>query len=199
MNPTSADFENDHLLFEKAINSGEYKHLLKTINGCIKVFILGNGGMMDISSHGAADMSRLIPGKAFRSFNDAGYLTSNANDYGFENSFTEWLKSTIIGIENPDLTLIIGLSCSGNSANVINAFDLCNANGFNTFLISGVKSTKKPTITGELCFDCKYFHTTEVLTMKLFYDIVYKLGFHCPDIAGENKRKGYEIPSGLMS
>lgn len=184
-----ADFENDHIKFEKSIKSDDYFRLLKKIEKNRKIFILGNGGLMDISSHGAADLSRLIPGKSFRAFNDCGYLTSNGNDFGFESIFTKWLNDTILNIENKNEVLIIGLSCSGNSSNVINALQWGEDNGYATFLISGVKSIKKPESVDELTFDCKYFHTTEILTMKLFYDIVYKNGSHCPDIAGEIKRK----------
>jgi phosphoheptose isomerase len=187
------DFEKDHLLFEKARNSNEYKKLISLVKKCKKVFILGNGGMMDVSSHAAADLSRLVPNKAFYCFNNAGFLTSNANDFGFNKSFTKWLQSTVEGIEEPKTTLLLGLSCSGNSENIMQAFDwaLNSMPGtpFNSFLISGVKSVKKPKSVGELVLGTKYFHTTEILVMKLVYDIVYKLGHHCPDIAGEIERK----------
>lgn len=183
------DFENDHKLFNKAKESAEYASLLSIVAKCKKIFIIGNGGLMDISSHGAADLSRLIPGKAFRAFNDAGFLTSNANDFGFDNSFTKWLQTTVQGIEVPETTLILGLSCSGNSKNVIKTLTWSKENDFNAFLISGVKSAELPSDIGELTFGVKYFHTNEVLTMKLFYDIVYRLGHHCPDIAGEIERK----------
>lgn len=184
-----ANFENDHLLLKKAIASKNYKHLLKLIKRCTHIFLLGNGGLMDISSHAAADLSRLVPGKSFRAFNDAGFLTSNANDWGFENSFTKWLQTTVDGIEIPATTLILGLSCSGNSANIVSSLGWSKEKGFLTFLIDGVKSTKLPKGIGELTFGCKYFHTNEVLTMKLVYDIVHKLGHHCPTIAAEAKRK----------
>lgn len=190
-----ADFENDHLLYEAAINSQPYQVLLRKIERCKKIFLLGNGGLMDVSSHGAADLSRLVPGKVFRSFNDAGFMSSNSNDFGWENSFVIWLEKTVFDIENKRDTLIIGLSCSGNSANVIRALNVAQENQYDTFLITGAKSTKKSNRTDELSFGCNFFHTTEVLTMKLFYDIVHKLGHHCPAINEEIKRKeGYFNP-----
>jgi len=189
-----ADFENDHFLFKKAKASKEYQHLLKLVKKCKKVFILGNGGLMDISAHGAADLSRLVPGKSFTAFNDAGFLTSNANDFGFDNIFTKWLQTKVHGIENPKETLILGLSCSGNSKNVLSTLAWGKTAGFNVFLIDGVKSTRLEKGIGELTFGCGYFHTNEVLTMKLFYDIVYKMGHHCPNIAGEIKRKAADKP-----
>ncbi len=184
------DFEKDHLLFEKARASVEYKNLLALIKKCTKVLIIGNGGMMDVSSHAAADLSRLIDGKAFTAFNDAGFITSSANDFGFDHIFTKWLQTRVVGIEDPKTTLILGLSCSGNSTNIVSTLTWAHATeGFNAFLISGAKSKTLPKSIGDLCFGCKYFHTTEVLTMKLIYDIVHKLGHHCPDIAGEIERK----------
>lgn len=199
------DFEKDHLLFERARGSKEYKKLVSLIRKCQKILIIGNGGLMDVSSHGAADLSRLIPGKSFYCFNNAGFLTSNANDFGFEVAFTRWLQTTVYGIENPATTLILGLSCSGNSANVLNALHWAQnpvgleniktggaavpGGKYHSFLISGIKSTAISKGIPELALGTRYFHTTEILVMKLFYDIVYKLGHHCPDIAGEINRK----------
>ncbi len=187
-----ADFENDHLIFERAKKSAAYKTLVQKIKRCKKIFIIGNGGLMDVSAHGAADLSRLIPGKVFTAFNSPGFMTSNANDYGFENMFVKWLEITVDKIEDPATTLLIGLSCSGNSANITQALTWAFLRSYNTFLISGAKSKNLPKLLPELCFGCKNFHTTEVLTMKLFYDIVYKTGNHCPDIAGEVKRKWHK-------
>lgn len=184
-----ADFENDHLIFNRVRKTAAYKNLVRSIKKCRKIFLIGNGGLMDVSAHAAADLSRLIPGKAFYAFNSPGFMTSNANDHGFDSMFVKWLEITVDKIEDPATTLLIGLSCSGNSPNVLNALRWAAHRGYNTFLISGAPTRDELKKVPKLCFGCKNFHTTEVLTMKLFYDIVYKTGNHCPDIAGEVKRK----------
>ena len=67
----------------------------------------------------ACDMSRLISNKSFFSFDSVGFITSNANDYGFDNIFTRWME-TIALAQDYDSTMVIGLSCSGRSKNVLN-------------------------------------------------------------------------------
>jgi phosphoheptose isomerase len=186
----TVDFEKDHLLFEKALASPQYKKLISLVKKCKRIYLIGNGGLMDVSAHAAADLSRLVPNKVFRAFDSAGFLTSNANDFGFNQAFMRWMETTSIGIDNPGTTLVIGLSCSGNSANIIDALIYMEDKGYNIFLISGQNcssvaiSSKK-----ELCYGTQYFHTTEVLVMKTMYDIVHKLGHHCPTIAAEQTRK----------
>lgn len=193
INTKSVDFENDHLIFNKARKSPEYKKLISIMKKCTKIYIIGNGGLMDVSSHAAADLSRLVPGKSFYSFNNAGFLTSNANDFGFDSAFTKWLQVSVADIENPATTLVIGLSCSGSSENIIQALQWISNQGkrqkYNTYLISGVKYNQKLKKTGQLSLGTKYFHTTEVVIMKLFYDIVYKLGGFCPTIQMQQANK----------
>ena len=42
--------------------------------------------------------------------------------------------------------------------------------------------------------DCKYFHTVEVLTLILFYDLIHACGAQCPSIKDEVVRKGTSQP-----
>ena len=112
------DFENIEQRCIDAIDSDEYRTLASKLNKAKKVFLLGNGGLHFVASHMATDLSRLIPDKAVYSFDSVGFITSNANDHGFEMLFTRWLE-TMASIENPEDCLVIGMSCSGNSSNVI--------------------------------------------------------------------------------
>ena len=43
----------------------------------------------------ACDMTRLIPMKTFHSFESVGFITSNANDYGYDNLFQRWLETIV--------------------------------------------------------------------------------------------------------
>lgn len=179
--------------YKSAISSVEYSVLANKISNAKKIFIIGNGGLMDVSSHGSADLSRLIPNKSFYSFNNAGFITSNANDHGYNNVFLKWLDATVYRIENPYDTLIIGLSCSGNSENICRALNVMHDRKYDTFLLSGQKSVKLNNEITELCLGVKYFHTCEIICMMLFYSIVYQTGNHCPDINTEIKRKSGKI------
>tara|TARA_R110002012_G_scaffold238264_4_gene412069 strand:+ start:7666 stop:8250 length:585 start_codon:yes stop_codon:yes gene_type:complete len=181
------DFENIEQRCIDAIDSDEYKTLASKLNKAKKVFLLGNGGLHFVASHMATDLSRLIPDKAVYSFDSVGFITSNANDHGFEMLFTRWLE-TIASVENPEDCLIIGLSCSGNSSNVINALHWADDNNMDTFMISGQKSEILRTEMSELSFECDYFHTVEVMCMILFYDLIHQTDNKCPSIRGEKNR-----------
>jgi hypothetical protein len=45
-----------------------------------------------------------------------------------------------------------------------------------------------------IVLDCKYFHTVEVLTLILFYDLIHACGAECPSISDEVIRKGTSLP-----
>ena len=181
------DFENIEEKCNKVSEKEEYSKMVEMLNNASRVFLIGNGGLHYVASHMATDLSRLIPDKSVYSFDSVGFITSNANDHGFEHMFTRWLE-TIALIEKPEECLVIGLSCSGNSANVINALHWSEEKGFGNFLISGQKSQNLKEGMNELTFDCDYFHTVEVASMMLFYDLIHRVGSRCPSIGQEKIR-----------
>ena len=181
------DFENIETRLTEKAATDEYKILIDKVNKAKKIFLIGNGGLHYVASHMATDLSRLIPDKAVFSFDSVGFITSNANDHGYENLFARWLE-TVAGVEDPDAVLVIGLSCSGNSANVVNGLHWAADNNFDTFMISGETSDHLRDDIDELSLHCNYFHTVEVMTMMLFYDLIHRTGNHCPSIRQEKIR-----------
>jgi len=95
------DFENIQQRCEDVVASPSYAILADKVRKATKIFVLGNGGLHYVASHMATDLSRLIPDKSVYSFDSVGFITSNANDHGFEHLFVKWLE-TIALIENPD-------------------------------------------------------------------------------------------------
>jgi D-sedoheptulose 7-phosphate isomerase len=87
-----------------------------------QVFTLGNGGSASTASHMAADIGKNTVGPhmgRFRvlSLNDnMATMTAIANDLGYENVFGEQLRNLV----RPG-DLVIAISASGNSPNVLNA------------------------------------------------------------------------------
>jgi phosphoheptose isomerase len=181
------DFENIEEKCEEAVSKPEHAKLVDMLADAKRVFLIGNGGLHYVASHMATDLSRLIQEKSVYSFDSVGFITSNANDHGFEHMFTRWLE-TIALVEDPSECLVIGLSCSGNSANVVNALHWGEEQGFGTFLISGQKSQALNEGMNELSFECDYFHTVEVASMMLFYDLIHRVGSRCPSINQEKVR-----------
>lgn len=86
-----------------------------------RVYLIGNGGSYANAIHIANDL--IACGiKAYTL--DAATLTASANDYGYENIFARWLNA--VG-ENGDL--LIALSGSGKSLNILKALNAANLIG----------------------------------------------------------------------
>ncbi|KAA6185092.1 SIS domain-containing protein [Thiohalocapsa marina] len=88
-----------------------------------RVFWMGNGGSAADSQHLAAELvgrfERERPGLASIALTtDSSILTSVSNDYGFDSVFTRQVEALC----RPG-DLLVGLSTSGNSANVLRALE----------------------------------------------------------------------------
>jgi D-sedoheptulose 7-phosphate isomerase len=87
-----------------------------------QVFTLGNGGSSSTASHMAADLSKNTIEANMRRFrimslnDNQSLMTALANDLGYEHVFSEQLKNLVRAGD-----LLIVLSASGNSPNVVNA------------------------------------------------------------------------------
>ena len=91
------DFENMEKRFEDARLSPEWKNLVKDFKRCKRVYVIGNGGLHFTAAHIATDCTRLIPGKVVHSLDTTGFITSNANDHGYENT----LRIVFCKVERP--------------------------------------------------------------------------------------------------
>ena len=112
--------------------------LEKTVKNNSKVYVLGNGGSSATASHMANDLGvglrrRGIININITSLGDNSSVTSAiANDIGFENIFYMQLKDILM----PD-DLIIAISCSGNSSNIIKVVDYAHKVGSTVIGITG--------------------------------------------------------------
>ena len=187
MRNVQIDFENIEQKCKEIINTQTYDALVKKIAKAKKIYLFGNGGLHYVASHMATDMTRLIPDKVVFSYDSVGFITSSANDYGFNELYVRWLETTSV-VDNKEDSLVIGMSCSGNSVNVVKALHWAKDNNYATFLISGQKSQILENNISELTFNCEYFHTVEVLSMMIFYDMIHQTDNKCPSIRGEKNR-----------
>lgn len=103
-----------------------------------QIFVMGNGGSAATASHFACDINKGVSyclGKRFKviCLNDnIASLLAYANDTSYEFVFVEQLKNFM---QRGDV--VLGISCSGNSANVINAISYGNENGATTIGFTG--------------------------------------------------------------
>ena len=133
----------------------------------------------------STDLTRLVPGKSFYSFDSFGFITSAANDYGYEEVFTRWLRA-LISHNDLSNSLLIGMSCSGGSINIKNALEWMSEEGGNIYMIAG--ADKKPIGMPGIQMGFEYFHTVEIATMFLLYELIHRVGAGCPSIKKENLR-----------
>ena len=179
------DFENVQSRVESICKSNEFLELIEITQSASEFYIIGNGGLHYVGSHMATDMTRLIEDKSVYSFDSFGFITSTANDHGYEEVFQRWLNATIRP-DNFSNILVIGLSCSGASSNIVNTLRWIKAMGGNIFLLAG--ANKKPNDIKGLQMGFEYFHTVEVATMLMLYELIHQVGSECPSIEKENLR-----------
>ncbi|HEU0169688.1 MAG TPA: SIS domain-containing protein [Chloroflexota bacterium] len=104
-----------------------------------RVYIMGNGGSAATSAHLANDLMKKtshVPGmrplRAFAVSDNVPLLTAWANDVAYDSAFAEYLS----GVLDED-DVVIGISASGNSPNVLNGFAVARACGARTIGLVG--------------------------------------------------------------
>lgn len=108
--------------------------LYSAVRRAKRVYLIGNGGSYANAAHIANDL--LAAGVRAYTLDPAS-LTASANDYGYESVFERWIDT--VG-EAGDL--LIGLSGSGKSANVVNAMRKARAKGMDVHLVTDYLRTR---------------------------------------------------------
>lgn len=122
--------------------------MLQTVNDCVnvivkafeqgnKVLFCGNGGSASDAQHLAAEFSGrfytdrdALPAEALHC--NTSYLTAVANDYSYDVIYSRLLKG--IGKKGD---VLVGLSTSGNSKNIVKAFEVAREKGITTIAFTG--------------------------------------------------------------
>jgi D-sedoheptulose 7-phosphate isomerase len=107
-----------------------------------RIYFCGNGGSAADAQHLAAEFSGrfykdrvALPAEALHC--NTSYLTAVANDYGYEHVYARLIE----GIGQPG-DVLIGLSTSGNSTNIIEAFKKAKRKGMITVAFTGAGGGK---------------------------------------------------------
>jgi D-sedoheptulose 7-phosphate isomerase len=135
-----------------------------------KILVFGNGANISLASHFATDMTK--NGKiTTSSFNDGNLITCFSNDYGFEN----WIQNTIKYYSSKN-DLIILLSASGTSKNIIKAAKYCYKNKFRCVSIYGFnKKNNLSKYCGlNIWIDAKSYNLIEIAQAVILLSIVDK-------------------------
>ncbi len=101
-----------------------------------KVISCGNGGSMCDAMHFAEELSGRFRndrrGLAALSISDPSHISCVANDYGYKYIFSRYVEA--IGKEGD---ILLGISTSGNSENVIKAVKTAKEKGIKTIVLTG--------------------------------------------------------------
>ena len=112
-----------------------------------RVYFCGNGGSAADAQHLAAEFSGrfyfdrpVLPADALHC--NTSYLTAVANDYGYDKIFARLISG--LGREGD---ILVGLSTSGNSENILQAFEVCRKKGVRTIAMTGASGGRMKALT----------------------------------------------------
>ncbi len=134
--------------------SAQIESTLDTILACFKrdgkLLLCGNGGSASDAQHLAAEFvvryyenRPALPAIALTT--DTSIITAHTNDFGFETLFSRQVEA--LGKSGD---VLIGISTSGNSANVVAALEAAKAQGIHTIALTG-ETGGKLKLVADLC------------------------------------------------
>ena len=125
--------------------------LRKARNEGARIYVMGNGGSATTASHFAGDLSKGANAdgkpriKIQALVDNIASFSAWANDTSYENVFAEQLENYV----EPD-DVVIGISGSGNSGNILNGMKLASLKGARTIGLTGFEGGKLKD-TADIC------------------------------------------------
>ena len=141
-----------------------------------KVILVGNGGSAAMASHVSVDLTKMCRIRTLN-FNEADLLTCFSNDYGYEN----WVQKAIsFNADKGDM--LICISSSGNSKNIINGAKFAKKIGCKVITLTGFDKKNKVRKIGDinLWLDSKNYNIVEMthhIWLLLMVDYLAKSKF----------------------
>ncbi len=124
-------------LFEKHFENPSLREniekAVELVKNAGRILFIGNGGSNSICSHMMEDYMKIASIPTL-SFSDPSLITCFANDYGYENALKEWINFSFQAGD-----LLIAISSSGESPNILNAVKKHKSLGGNVITLSGFK------------------------------------------------------------
>lgn len=182
------NFENIGDKFIKTINTPEWQSLQDKFNECNEIFVLGHGGNLAVADHAAVDITRLSNGKKNAMAPGSAVVnTSLINDTNWDQWMVAWLEARTRNRTKSQLkkTLVWGISSSGKSRDIIKALQWAEQNDLQVACTTSYPLIDKVPNLTEVVLGADYYHTAEVLTLLLSYQLTHGSGAECPPI-GQN-------------
>ncbi len=137
----------------KSIDPGEIARFIDTLLDARErgatVFFIGNGGSAATASHFANDISigTKPEGRQFRALSltdNVAILTAVANDFGYDEVFSRQLR-----VHGRAGDIVVAISASGNSPNLLKAFETATQTGMKTVAITAFDGGKMKQVADE--------------------------------------------------
>lgn len=126
-------YDRDGIIYKdyEAVLAQLVKIFTEVKNAGKQVFFIGNGGSAAIASHMTADFMKNGGMKTY-SLYDNSVTTCMGNDYGYESIFSRPLEFLA-----DEKDLLVAISSSGNSQNIVNAIEVARKRGCIVVTLSG--------------------------------------------------------------
>jgi len=143
------------LIHEQIIDAVNHIKHCKTSGG--KLIFAGNGASASIANHASLDFTKQAKVPSIN-FNESAFITAFANDYGYEN----WISKALdFYAEKNDILILI--SCSGTSKNIVNAAMHAKNMGLSVISFTGFKEDNPTRVNSDVGFwvDSKAYNIIE--------------------------------------
>jgi len=188
------NFENIGERFVEVVHSQEWNELQEKFNQSNDIYVLGHGGNLAVADHAAVDITRLSNGtKNAMCPGSAVVATSLINDTSFDQWMVSWLSSRTSTRTKSQMkkSLVLGVSSSGSSKDILKALQWAREHGMNIAMITSRDISIEISGLTKVILGADYYHTAEVLTLLLTYQLTHGSGNVCPPI-GNNSPEDLE-------
>lgn len=155
--PDPAAFADAYIKYLQSVLEGiEVKEIARFVETLLEarergstVFFVGNGGSAATASHFANDLAFGTndyekPFRVISLTDNVPVLTALGNDFGYEEIFVRQLR--VLGRPGD---VLVGISASGNSPNLIRTFDYANSAGIKTVAITAFDGGRMKAMASE--------------------------------------------------
>ena len=179
MNRWITDFITAQKAALDSIPADAVAHLIQTFQKALaedrQIFVFGNGGSAANASHFATDLGKGASDKLGRRFrviclnDNVSWMTALGNDAAYDQIFVRQL----INYARPG-DLVLTLSVSGSSPNVVKALEWAAANGLHTIALVGGKRGRMAEIARQvIVIDSTHYGRVEDAQMGICHMLCY--------------------------
>lgn len=143
LSTAQAQSGNDICSLEDALEESLHMLIQTRLQGA-HLYIIGNGGSAGVAAHAVTDFVNVAQLRA-TTLHDPSLLTCMSNDYGYENAFTRILQTML----KPQ-DMLIAISSSGKSQNIVKAAQFAKAMGGSVLTLSGFEVTNPLYQSGDI-------------------------------------------------